>query len=164
MDIETQQITIWKKKLLITNKIKFNNDIIHRSKIIKHFLSDDEKISKTEKDFKSVYKKIKKNKKYFISIKDIIVLESLSVDGVRLPDDLNYAELSLQLTVPQNLQDLVSQNQIGLVMLKIIEIIDEDNIRDLDSETLYFLNKILNKLNLKKIRNNILSEALPARV
>ena len=49
-------------------------------------------------------------------------------------------------------------------MLKIIEIIGEDDIRDLDTETIYFLNSILNKMNLKKIRNNILSEALPARV
>jgi len=49
-------------------------------------------------------------------------------------------------------------------MLKIIEIIGEDNIRDLDTETIYFLNSILNKMNLKKIRNNILSEALPVRV
>ena len=44
-------------------------------------------------------------------------------------------------------------------MLKIIEIIGEDDIRDLDPETIYFLNSILNKLNLKKIRNNILSES-----
>ena len=48
-------------------------------------------------------------------------------------------------------------------MLKIVEIIGEDNIRDLDPETLYFLNKILNDLNIKKIRNTILSEALPAK-
>jgi hypothetical protein len=49
-------------------------------------------------------------------------------------------------------------------MLKVIEIIGEDNIQDLDPETIYFLTKILNDLNLKKIRNNILSEVLPIRV
>ena len=145
-------------------KVKFDNDILHRSKIIKHFLDDDQKISKTEKDFKSVYKKIKKNKKYFISIKDIVVLESLIADGISLPEDLDYNALFSQLTVPKNLEDLASQNQIGLVMLKIVEIIGEDNINDLDPETLYFLSKILNDLNLKKIRNNILSESLPVRV
>ena len=147
----------------LTKKIKFDNDILHRSKVIKHFLNDNAKLSRTEKDFKAIYKKIKKNKKYFISIKDIIVLESLVDDGISLPSDLDYTELSSQLTVPENLQDLVIQNQIGLVMLKIVEIIGEDNISDLDPETLYFLNKILNDLNLKKIRNNILSEALPAK-
>ena len=127
-------------------------------------MDNNEKNSKTEKDFKSVYKKIKKNKKYFISIKDIVVLESLAADGVSLPEDLDYSALSSQLTIPKNLYDLAKQNQIGLVMLKIVEIIGEDNISDLDPETIYFLNKILNELNLKKIRNNILSEALPVRV
>ena len=146
------------------SKIKFDNDILHRSKVIRHFLENNEKLSRTEKDFKAVYKKIKRNKKYFISIKDIVVLESLAADGVSLPNDLDYSALSSQLTVPNNLQDLASQNQLGLVMLKIVEIIGEDNISDLDPETVYFLNRILNDLNLKKIRNNILSEALPVRV
>ena len=148
----------------LTTKVKFDNDILHRSKVIRHFLDNNEKTGRTEKDFKSVYKKIKKNKNYFISIKDIVVLESLIADGVSLPEDLDYTALSSQLTVPKNLQELASQNQIGLVMLKIVEIIGEDNIRDLDPETVYFLNKILNELNLRKIRNNILSEALTVRV
>ncbi len=147
-----------------SQKIKFNNDVLHQSKVIRHFLDDNEKINKTQKDFKSIYKKIKKNKKYFISIKDIIVLESLLVDGVTLPQGLNYDELSSQLTVPENLQTLVDQNQTGLVMLKIIEIIGEDDIHNLDPETIYFLSKILNQLNLKKIRNSILSQFLPSRV
>ena len=144
-------------------KIKYDNDIIHRSKVIKHFIEKNPKISKTQKDLKSVYKKIKRNKKYFISIKDIIVLESLVADGIKIPKELKYSDLSSQLTVPKNLQDLVEQNQIGLLMLKIVEIIGEDKVRDLDPETVYFLNKILNDLNLKKIRNNILSESLPDR-
>ena len=144
-------------------KIKFDNEILHRSKVIRHFLSENVQNSRTEKDFKSVYKKIKRNKKYFISIKDIVVLESLIADGISLPEDLKYNQLSSELTVPKNLYDLTSQNQIGLVMLKLVEIIGEDNVNDLDPETIYFITKILNELKLKKIRNIILSEALPAR-
>ena len=144
--------------------IKFDNDILHRSKVLKHFLEKNQKISKTEKDFKSVYKKIKKNKKYFLSIKDIIVLESLEIDGITLPVDLDYSNRSSQLTIPKNLESLVNQKQTGLLMLKIVEIIGEDEIHDLDPETVYFLNRILNDLNLKKIRNNILIKALPVRV
>ena len=127
-------------------------------------MENNEKLNRTEKDFKTVYKKIKRNKKYFISIKDIVVLESLAADGVSLPNDLDYTALSSQLTIPNSLQDLASQNQIGLVMLKIVEIIGEDNISDLDPETVYFLNRILNDLNLKKIRNNILRKVLPSRI
>jgi hypothetical protein len=159
-----KELVAQNQNINLTKKIKFDNDILHRSKIIKHFLDNNTKLSRTEKDFKTVYKKIKKNKKYFISIMDIIVLESLATDGISLPDDLDYTEISSQLTVPENLQNLASQNQIGLIMLKIVEIIGEDNISDLDPETLYFLNKILNDLNLKKIRNSILSEALPVKV
>jgi len=152
------------KGLFDTRQIKFDNDILHRSKVIKHFIDDKEKIKRTEKDFKSVYKKIKKNKKYFISIKDIVVLESLKKDGIDIPKDLDLNAMSSQLTIPANLDKLVEQKKTGLVMLKIVEIIGEDDIYNLDPETIYFLNSILNKLNLKKIRNNILSEALPARV
>ena len=152
-----------KENSLDRKKIKFNNDILHRSKVLKHFLDDEVKLNRTKKDFKNVYKKIKKNKKYFISIKDIIVLESLEVDGIDLPEDLDYGQFSSELTIPNNLQALVKENQMGLVMLKIIEIIGEDDIKDLDPETIYFLNRILNELNLKKIRNNILSEVLPLR-
>ena len=144
--------------------IKFDNDILHRSKVLKHFLEKNQAISKTEKDFKAVYKKIKKNKKYFLSIKDIIVLESLEIDGITLPVDLDYSNRSSQLTIPKNLESLVNQKQTGLLMLKIVEIIGEDEIHDLDPETVYFLNRILNDLNLKKIRNNILIKALPVRV
>tara|TARA_Y100000590_G_scaffold403349_1_gene489962 strand:+ start:7251 stop:9002 length:1752 start_codon:yes stop_codon:yes gene_type:complete len=165
-DIPENYITLVKQNLEKTNikKVEFNNEILHRSKIIKHFLEEDQKLSKTQKDFKSVYKKIKRNKKYFLSIKDIIVLESLEIDGVVLPNDLNYSSLSSELTVPKNLEELANQDQTGLVMLKLVEIIGEDEIGDLDPETIYFLNRILNQLNLKKIRNNILSEALPVKV
>ena len=132
--------------------------------MIRHFLDNSEKTNRTKKDFKTVYKKIKRNKKYFISIMDIIVLESLAADGIALPSDLDYGSLSSELTVPKSLDDLVKKKQIGMVMLKIIEIIGEDKVQDLDPETIYFLNKILNELNLKKIRNNILSKALPVKV
>ena len=62
------------------------------------------------------------------------------------------------------------KNELSLKIAKInnkkwgFEIIGEDNVYDLDPETLYFLNKIMNQLNLKKIRNNILSQALAKRV
>ena len=144
-------------------KIQFDNEIIHQSKILKYFIEENYEIKKLEKDFKSVYKKVKRNKKYFISIKDIIILESLKNDGIDLPGDLKLQELASKLTVPQGLDDLASEQQVGLVMLKIVEIVGEDDINSLDPETIYFLNKILNKLNLKKIRNNIIVKTIPAR-
>ena len=81
-----------------------------------------------------------------------------------MPVGLNYEELAENLTVPQGLQNMVETNQTGLAILKIIEIIGADRIQDLDPETIYFLNKILNQLKVKKIRNQILSQVLPLRV
>ena len=144
--------------------IKFDNDIIHRSKLLKYFLDEEHNMQKVKKDLKTISKKVKKNKKYFISIKDIIVLESLKHDGIELPKSLDFNELSSQLTVPQGLIDLANNQQTGLAILKTIEIIGEDKIEDLDPETIYFLNKVLNQLNLLKFRNEILSIALPFRV
>lgn len=151
-------------KYKLSSNIKFDNNVIHRSKLIKYFLEDNYPIKKLEKDFKSVHKKVKKNKKYFISIKDIILLETLKHDGIKIPAGLDYEEFAEKLTIPQGLQDMVDTNQTGLAILKIIEIIGADSIRDLDPETIYFLNKILNQLKVKKIRNQILSQALPLRV
>ena len=91
-------------------------------------------------------------------------MESLIADGLKTPNDLDYEVLLSDLTVPENLMNLAKEDQMGLLMLKIIDIIGEDNVKDLDPETIYFLIKILNDLDLKKIRNNILSEALPVRV
>ena len=153
-----------KDKYELSSNIKFDNNVIHRSKIIKYILEENYPIKKLEKDLQSVHKKIKKNKKYFISIKDIILLETLKHDGIKMPVGLNYEELAENLTVPQGLQNMVETNQTGLAILKIIEIIGADRIQDLDSETIYFLNKILNQLKVKKIRNQILSQVLPLRV
>jgi hypothetical protein len=71
-------------------KIKFNNDILHQSKLVNYFNGDYAK-SKIEKDVNNFLKKIKKNKKYFFSKKDVIFLESLKSDGIQISkkyDDL----------------------------------------------------------------------------
>ena len=48
----------------LNKKVKFNNDIIHQSKLINYFNGDYTK-SKIKKDVDKFFKKIKKNKKYF---------------------------------------------------------------------------------------------------
>jgi hypothetical protein len=68
------------------------------------------------------------------------------------------------LTIPQNINLLVENNEIGLLMLKLVEIIGSDDIQNLDPETLYFIVNILNKAKIKKVRNQILNLTLPLRV
>ena len=145
-------------------KIRFDNKILHRSKLLKYFIEDDYTVEKLESDLISIYKKIKKDKKYYFSAKDIILLDSLKADGIKLPKKLEKQYSNNQLTIPKGLIDLSDQGQTGLVLLKIIEIIGEDQLEDLDPETLYFITATLNKLDLKKIRNNIIIKTLPYRV
>ena len=145
-------------------EIKFNNKVLHKSKLLKYFIEDNYTVEKLENDLISIYKKIKKDKKYYFSAKDIILLDSLKADGIKLPKKLEKQYSSNKLTIPKGLIDLSDQGQIGLVLLKIIEIIGEDQLEDLDPETLYFITATLNKLDLKKIRNNIIIKTLPYRV
>ncbi len=145
-------------------KIKFDDKVLHRSKVIKIFTEGDIKKDKVNKDLTSVYKKIKRNKKYFYSIKDIMLLETLIADGISIPSELDVKSLSKDLTIPNSMASLIDEGQIGLFMLKLVEIIGSDDIESLDPETLYFINNLLNKGKIKKVRNQILNLALPLRV
>ena len=49
-------------------KIKYNDKILHKSKIIKYF-NEEVGQKKAQKDFNKIYKKIKKNRKYFFLLK-----------------------------------------------------------------------------------------------
>ena len=145
-------------------KIKYDDKVLHRSKVIKLFSGENINEDKINKDFIKIYKKISKNKKYFFSIKDVMLLESLFSDGIEMPKDLNIKELSKDLTIPTNINLLVEKGEIGMLMFKLVEIIGSDDIENLDPETLYFIVNVLNKANIKKVRNQILYLTLPLRV
>tara|TARA_Y100001958_G_C21213855_1_gene539362 strand:- start:51 stop:1781 length:1731 start_codon:yes stop_codon:yes gene_type:complete len=151
-------------KRLDQRKIKFDDKTLHRSKLIRYFYEKDYPIKKTQKELDSVYKKIKRNKNYFYSAKDIAVLESLENDGLIIPKEINHRVLSENYSVPNNLNELAEKGEKGYLALKIVEIIGEDEVNNLDPETLYFITNLLNKLNLKKFRDEILSTALPLRI
>ena len=172
--IEPADIPDEYKKIVLANiilektndigKLKFDDKILHRSKVVKIFTEEKPNKEKIEKDFLNVYKKIKRNNKYFFSIKDVILLETLSSEGIEIPKGLDIKSLSSNLTIPPNISSLVESNEIGLLMLKLVEIIGSDEIENLDPETLYFIINILNKANIKKVRNQILNLTLPLRV
>ncbi len=160
--IVERNIILEKKENL--GKIKYDDKILHRSKLLKVFTEDLVDKEKTNKDFVKIYKKISKNRKYFFSIKDIIILESLSEEGIEMPKDLDFQGLTKNLTIPNNISSLVDRGEIGLLMFKLVEIIGSDDIENLDPETLYFIINVLNKGKIKKVRNQILNLTLPLRV
>ena len=159
---ESVQNNIINKKDFKLGKIKYDEKILHRSKLIKYF-TEKTNPKKTQKDLEKIYKKIKKNRKYFFSAKDLAVIESLAQDGLKIPKDLNYQEISKKYNVPSNLLQLVKDNDSAFLILKIVEIIGEDEGYNLDPETIYFITNLLNQTNLKKLRNEILISALPLR-
>ena len=159
---EVVQSNIISGKDFKLGKIKYNDKILHRSKLIKYY-TENANFKKIQKDLDKVYKKIKKDKKYFFSAKDLTLVESIANDGFKIPKDLDYKEISKKYDVPVSLLQLAKNNEPAFLTMKIVEIIGEDEIYDLDPETIYFITHLLNQANLKKIRNKILISALPLR-
>ena len=144
-------------------KIKFNNDIIHQSKLINYFNGDYSK-SKITKDINNFLKKIKKNKKYFLSKKDIILIESLRSDGIEIEkkyDDLYKIDVS---EIPTDIQVMINNKEKGAALLRIVEVIGQDELERIDEDTIYFIITTLNELNIDFIRNKILLKVLPLKV
>ncbi len=144
-------------------KIKFNNDILHQSKLVNYFNGDYPK-SKIEKDIDNFLKKIKKNKKYFFSKKDQIFLESLKTDGVKIEskyDDLYKTDNS---EIPTDIQVMINNNEKGAALLRIAEVIGQDDLERIDEDTIYFIISTLNQLNIGLLRNRILLKVLPLKV
>ena len=157
------------KKLIINEneflgKIKYNDKILHQSKIIKYYIeNENENEKKIQKDIDKIFKKISKNRKYFYSAKDLALADSLLNDGFILPSNFDYKELSKKFDIPNNLLQLIDNNQNAFLALKIVEIIGEDEPHQLDPETIYFITNLLNRMNLRKIRNLVFNSALPLR-
>ncbi len=148
---------------LVLGKVKYNDKILHQSKILKYFIEGENK-KKVQKDIDKIFKKLVRNSKYFISAKDLALADSLIKDGFTLPANFKYDELSKKFEVPENLLKLIDNDQRAFLTLKIVEIIGEDEIYQLDPETIYFVTNLLNKMNLFALRNKILITALPERV
>ena len=144
-------------------KIKFNDKVLHQSKIMKFYLEDIEQ-KKIQKDIDRIFKKINKNRKYFYSAKDLALVDALDKDGFKIPETFKKNELAEKYDVPKNLLQLIEKEQNAFVALKIVEIIGEDEPHQLDPETIYFIINLLNEMDLIEIRNKVLISALPLRV
>jgi len=149
--------------VLDRKNIKINNKIIHQSKLLKYFENQYD-IQKVEEDLNKLLKSIKKNKDYNVSIKDLILLESLVSDGVKIKKNYQNMFNFDQSNIPTDIQLLINNKETGMVLLRLVEIIGEDELENLDSDTLYFMSTILNQLNLDSIRNSLLIKVLPLKI
>ena len=166
-DIPSNYSTFYTKNLINQNpkksKIKINNKIIYQSKLLNYFRESYD-IKKVEKDTNDLIKSIKKNKNYFVSTKDLMLLESLQSDGVEISKKYLKLFQFNQSDIPTDLKLLINNNEIGLILLRFVEIVGEDEFVNLGSDTIYFMVDALNQLNIDSIRNNILLKVLPKKV
>ena len=167
VDVPSNFTTFYKQNIkddtIINKKIKYNNKILHQSKLVNYFNGDYAK-SKIEEDLNKFLKKIKKDKKYFLSKKDIIFLEALKSDGIEIPKKYeNLYEINKS-EMPSDIQKLLDNKEIGAALLRIIEVIGPEKIEDIDDDTVYFIINTLNQLNADLIRNKLLLKVLPLKV
>ena len=167
VDVPSNFTTFYKQNIkddtTINKKIKYNNKILHQSKLVNYFNGDYAK-SKIEEDLNKFLKKIKKDKKYFLSKKDIIFLEALKSDGIEIPKKYeNLYEINKS-EMPSDIQKMLDNKEIGAALLRIIEVIGPEKIEDIDDDTVYFIINTLNQLNADLIRNKLLLKVLPLKV
>ena len=143
--------------------IKYNNKILHQSKLVKYFSKENVLKKKIEKDLNNYLKKVKKSKTNYLITKDIILIEAMISDGIEIKNEYKDLFNSKENTIPTDIQILINDREIGMAVLRLIEIIGQDKIEDLGSETLYFLINALNQMNIDPIRNEILYNVLPLR-
>jgi hypothetical protein len=144
-------------------KIKINNKILHQSKLINYFKSD-WSTKNISKDLNNLLKKIKKNKKYFFSKKDIILVEAFKSDGIKVSDKFKDLYEINEAEIPADIQIFINNGDMAAVMLRIVEVIGQDEITNIDEDTLYFIISALNQLDADLLRNKILLKVLPLKV
>ena len=166
-DIPSNFTTFYNKyvenKEINNKKIKFNNKILHQSKLINYFNGDYAK-SKIEEDLNKFLKKIKKDKKYFLSKKDQIFLEALKSDGIKISKKYDGLYEINKSEMPADIQLMIDNKEIGAALLRVIEVIGPERIEDIDDDTVYFIINTLNQLNVDLIRNKLLLKILPLKV
>jgi hypothetical protein len=148
---------------IINKRIKYNNKILHQSKLVNYFNGDYAK-SKIEEDLDKFLKKIKKDKKYTLSKKDIIFLEALKSDGIEISKKYENLYKVNKSEMPSDIQKMLDNKEIGAALLRIIEVIGPEKIEDIDDDTVYFIINTLNQLNTDSIRNKLLLKVLPLKV
>jgi len=166
-EVPTNYTTFYKKYIIKDKvdltKIKINNKILHQSKLVNYFREETSSKIIT-KDVKDILNKIKKDKKYFFSKKDVILVEALKSDGIKIPEKYDSLYEINESEMPADIQVLINNEDLGVAMLRIVEVIGQDELKDIDADTIYFIISTLNQLNIDPIRNKILLKVLPLKV
>ena len=66
--------------------------------------------------------------------------------------------------MPTDIQVMINNNESGAALMRIVEVIGQDELTRIDEDTIYFIISTLNQLNIDQIRNKILLKVLPLKV
>ena len=143
------------------NKIKFNDDVFHQSKVLNYFLNK-QSLPKTQKLTENLLSKIKKDKNYTFDFKDIVLLQSLRSDGIQIGEIDELSQYKPELN--SELNKMIDNNESGMILLKLVEIIGDKELDELNTRSLNLIVEIMNRTKLISLRNELLLEILPLKV
>ncbi len=119
-------------------------------------------LPKTQKLTDNLLSKMRKDKNYSFNFKDVVLLQSLRADGIQIDqiDELSQYKSELN----SEIDKMIENNESGMILLKLVEIIGEKELNELNSESLNFVIEIMNRTKLISLRNELLLEILPLKV
>ena len=91
------------------------------------------------------------------------MIESLKSDGVQVLKKYDKIYENKK-NVPVEINSMIVNGETGLILLKLAQIIGEDELENIDLDSLNFIVGILNELNTINLRNEILLTVLPLKV
>ena len=90
--------------------------------------------------------------------------EYLKFYGIEVSKKYNGLYEANDSEIPSDIQIMINNNEKGLALLRIAQIISQDKLDRIDEDTIYFIIRTLNQLNIDLIRNKILLKVLPLKV
>ena len=90
------------------------------------------------------------------------MLQSLRSDGIQIGEIDELSQYKPELN--SELNKMIDNNESGMILLKLVEIIGEKELDELNSRSLNFVIEIMNRTKLISLRNELLLEILPLKV
>ena len=96
-------------------------------------------------------------------MKDVILVEALKSDGIKVSEKYKGLYNVNDSEMPSDIQTYIDNDEIGLAMLRIVQVIGQDELKNIDPETMYFIINTLNQLDIDPIRNQMILKVLPLK-
>ena len=91
-------------------------------------------------------------------------MESLKSDGIVISKKYEDIYVADDSNMPIDIQVLINNEEMGLALLRLVEVIGQDELENIGPQSLYFIINTLNQLNIDPLRNKILLKVLPLKV